>query len=34
MGSCSPKTESLIPLISRWINNHQQPDDLYRELLS
>jgi hypothetical protein len=29
-----PKTESLIPLISRWVNNHQQPDDFYRELLS
>ena len=29
-----PKTESLIPLISRWVNNHQQPDDFYRDLLS
>ena len=29
-----PKTESLIPRISRWVNNHQQPDDFYRELLS
>lgn len=29
-----PKTESLIPLISRWVNNHQQPDSFYRELLS
>jgi hypothetical protein len=33
-GIVLPKTESLIPLISRWINNHQQPDDFYRELLS
>jgi hypothetical protein len=29
-----PKTESLIPRVSRWVNNHQQPDDFYRELLS
>jgi hypothetical protein len=29
-----PKTESLIQRISRWVNNHQQPDDLYRDLLS
>ena len=29
-----PKTESLIRLISRWVNNHQQPDDFYRDLLS
>jgi hypothetical protein len=29
-----PKTESLIHLISRWVNNHQQPDDFYRDLLS
>jgi hypothetical protein len=29
-----PKTESLIPLISRWVNNHQQPDEFYRDLLS
>jgi hypothetical protein len=33
-GIVLPKTESLIPLISRWVNNHQQPDDFYRELLS
>jgi hypothetical protein len=33
-GVVLPKTESLIPLISRWVNNHQQPDDFYRELLS
>jgi hypothetical protein len=33
-GILLPKTESLIPLISRWVNNHQQPDDFYRELLS
>jgi len=33
-GIVLPKTESLIPLISRWVNNHQKPDDFYRELLS
>jgi hypothetical protein len=33
-GIVLPKTESLIPLISRWVNNHQQSDDFYRELLS
>jgi hypothetical protein len=29
-----PKTESLIHMISRWVNNRQQPDDFYRDLLS
>jgi tetratricopeptide (TPR) repeat protein len=29
-----PKPESMIALISRWVNNHQQPDDFYRDLLS
>src|SRR4029453_13959190 len=33
-GIVLPKTESLIRLISRWVNNHQQPDDFYRHLLS
>ena len=33
-GVVLPKTESLIRLISRWVNNHQQPDDFYRDLLS
>jgi hypothetical protein len=33
-GIVLPKTESLIPIISRWVNNHQQPDNFYRELLS
>ena len=33
-GIVLPKTESLIRLISRWVNNHQQPDDFYRDLLS
>ena len=33
-GIVLPKTESLIPIISRWVNNHQQPDEFYRELLS
>jgi hypothetical protein len=29
-----PETESLITLVSRWVNNHQQPSDFYRELLA
>jgi hypothetical protein len=29
-----PKTESLSAQISRWVNNHQQPDDFYRDLLA
>jgi hypothetical protein len=33
-GIVLPKIESLIQLISRWVNNHQQPDDFYRDLLS
>jgi hypothetical protein len=33
-GVVLPRTESLIRLISRWVNNHQQPDDFYRDLLS
>jgi len=33
-GIVLPKNESLIPLVSRWVNNHQQPDDFHRELLS
>jgi hypothetical protein len=28
-----PKTESMVTLVSRWVNNHQ-PDDFYRDLLS
>ena len=24
----------MVTLISRWVNNHQQPDDFYRDLLS
>jgi hypothetical protein len=32
-GSTLPKTESLVTLISRWVNNHQQPDDFYRDLI-
>ena len=28
-GVVLPKTESLIRLISRWVNNHQQPDEFY-----
>jgi hypothetical protein len=33
-GIVLPKTESLMQQVSRWVNNHQQPDDLYRDLLS
>jgi hypothetical protein len=33
-GIVLPKTESLVALISRWMNNHQQPADFYRDLLS
>src|SRR4030095_12985243 len=33
-GSQLPKTESLVTLISPWVNNHQQPDDFYRGLLA
>jgi hypothetical protein len=33
-GVALPKTESMVTLISRWVNNHQQPDDFYRDLLS
>jgi hypothetical protein len=29
-----PKAESMVTLVSRWVNNHQQPDDFYRDLLS
>ena len=29
-----PKTESMVTLVSRWVNNPQQPDDFYRDLLS
>lgn len=29
-----PKHESLVTLITRWVNNRQQPDDFYRGLLS
>ncbi len=33
-GAALPKTESLLTLVSRWVNNHQQPDDFYRDLLA
>jgi tetratricopeptide (TPR) repeat protein len=33
-GVALPKTESMVTLVSRWVNNHQQPDDFYRDLLS
>jgi tetratricopeptide (TPR) repeat protein len=32
--SALPKTESLVALISRWVNNHQQPDEFYRDLVA
>jgi hypothetical protein len=33
-GVALPKTESMVALVSRWVNNHQQPDEFYRDLLS
>jgi hypothetical protein len=33
-GDTLPGTESLIAMVSRWVNNHQQPSDFYRELLA
>jgi Bifunctional DNA primase/polymerase, N-terminal len=33
-GVALPKTESMVTLVSRWVNSHQQPDDFYRDLLS
>jgi hypothetical protein len=33
-GVTLPAKQSLAANISRWVNNHQQPDDFYRELLS
>jgi hypothetical protein len=33
-GEVLPKTESLLTLVSRWVNNHQQPDSFYRDLLA
>jgi transcriptional regulator with XRE-family HTH domain len=27
-------TESLVAVVSRWVNNHQQPSDFYRDLLA
>jgi hypothetical protein len=33
-GSQLPKAESLVRLISRWVNSHQQPDDFYGDLLA
>jgi hypothetical protein len=33
-GVTLPKHESLVTLITRWVNNHQQPDGFYRDLLS
>jgi hypothetical protein len=29
-----PKHEGLVTLITRWVNNRQQPDGFYRDLLS
>jgi hypothetical protein len=33
-GDTLPGTESLIATVSRWVNNHQQPSDFYRNLLA
>lgn len=33
-GATLPETESLIAMVSRWVNNHQQPIDFYRDLLA
>src|SRR4029453_4479425 len=33
-GDSLPGTESLIAMVSRWVNNHQQPSDFYRDLLA
>jgi tetratricopeptide (TPR) repeat protein len=33
-GVTLPTTQSLAATISRWVNNHQQPSDFYRALLS
>jgi tetratricopeptide (TPR) repeat protein len=33
-GDTLPATESLIAMVSRWVNNHQQPSDFYRDLLA
>jgi hypothetical protein len=33
-GETLPGTESLIAMVSRWVNNHQQPSDFYRDLLA
>jgi hypothetical protein len=30
----SQGTESLLAMVSRWVNNHQQPSDFYRDLLA
>jgi hypothetical protein len=34
IGATLPETESLLALVSRWVNNHQQPSDFYRDLLA
>jgi hypothetical protein len=33
-GETLPGTESLVAMVSRWVNNHQQPSDFYRGLLA
>jgi hypothetical protein len=33
-GESLPGTESLLAMVSRWVNNHQQPSDFYRDLLA
>ena len=33
-GESLPGTESLLAMVSRWVNNHQQPSDFHRDLLA
>jgi hypothetical protein len=33
-GESLPATGSLIAMVSRWVSNHQQPSDFYRDLLA
>jgi hypothetical protein len=33
-GESLPGTESLLAMVSRWVNNHQQPSNFYRDLLA
>jgi hypothetical protein len=33
-GDTLPGTKSLLAMVSRWVNNHQQPSNFYRDLLA